>query len=165
MVKIHFFGGCREVGGSAILIQEKNTRVLLDCGIYLDEEVRIPPIVDVHNLDGVVVTHAHLDHSGGTPALYVSGSPKLWTTPLTLDIMNILISGVFCAIWYFSVDLLAQISFFIAYINAFLALFNLIPFGPLDGWKILSWKKELWVVLLITCIGLLLLLSIGKGGI
>ncbi|MHA2059264.1 MAG: MBL fold metallo-hydrolase [Candidatus Ranarchaeia archaeon] len=94
MVKIHFFGGCREVGGSAILVEDKNSRVLLDCGIYLGEEVKIPPIVNVQNLDGVVVTHAHLDHSGGTPALYVSGKPKLWATPLTLDIMKILISDM-----------------------------------------------------------------------
>lgn len=43
-----------------------------------------------------------------------------------------------------------------ALINTWLALFNLIPFGPLDGAKIFSWDKKVWLVALITAIGLLI---------
>ncbi len=75
--------------------------------------------------------------------------------------INIVLSGIFVILWFFSTGIVAQISFFIAYINAFLALFNLIPFGPLDGWKILTWKKEIWVILLIISISFIVFLSIG----
>jgi Zn-dependent protease len=76
-------------------------------------------------------------------------------------LVNILISSVFLFIWFISSGIVAQVSFFIAYINAFLAMFNLIPFGPLDGWKIFSWKKEIWGLLLIASISTILFLSIA----
>ena len=76
-------------------------------------------------------------------------------------IINIIISCIFGGIWFISTSFIAQISFFIAYINAFLALFNLIPLGPLDGWKIISWKKNIWLLLLMTSIGLIIFLSTG----
>ena len=75
--------------------------------------------------------------------------------------INLIISGIFVLIWLFSVGLVAQISFFIAYINVFIAIFNLIPFGPLDGWKIFSWKKDVWGLLLATSICLIIFLSLG----
>ena len=74
---------------------------------------------------------------------------------------NMIIAIFFTSVWFFSSGLIAEISFFIAYINAFLAIFNLIPFGMLDGWKIFSWKKEVWGVLLVICIGLIAFLSIS----
>ena len=76
-------------------------------------------------------------------------------------LVNILISSIFLLIWLISSGIIAQVSFFVAYINAFLAMFNLIPFGPLDGWKIFTWKKEIWVILLITSLGTILFLSIA----
>lgn len=76
-------------------------------------------------------------------------------------LVNILISFVFLFIWFISSGILAQVSFFVAYINAFLAMFNLIPFGPLDGLKIFSWKKEVWGLLLIASISTILFLSIA----
>ena len=94
MVKIHCYGGSREVGGSAFLVKNSKKEVLLDCGIYLSKEVRIPPISNIRNLKGIVITHAHLDHSGGFPALYGSANPKLFATPLTMDISRVLIEGL-----------------------------------------------------------------------
>jgi len=57
---------------------------------------------------------------------------------------NIVLCVIFIGIWYFSNGIIASVSFFIAYINMFLAFFNLLPFGPLDGAKILRWKIEVW---------------------
>ena len=47
---------------------------------------------------------------------------------------------------------------YVSYINVFLALFNLIPFGPFDGLKIFRWKKEVWGLLIGLDIVLLLIL-------
>lgn len=68
--------------------------------------------------------------------------------PLT----NIILAGIFLGITLVTTGLIAGIAFFIGYINAFLALFNLIPFGFFDGRKIFSWRKDIW--------GLLIALSI-----
>ena len=46
-----------------------------------------------------------------------------------------------------------------ARINTWLALFNLIPFGPFDGAKIMSWDKKIWLVAIITAIGLFIYLQ------
>ncbi len=46
-----------------------------------------------------------------------------------------------------------------ARINTWLALFNLIPFGPFDGAKIISWDKKVWLVALIIAIGLFIYLE------
>jgi len=70
--------------------------------------------------------------------------------PLT----NIAISLVFIVIWLFSGGIIASISLFVAYINAFLAFFNLLPFGPLDGLKVLRWNIGIWGMLTITSISL-----------
>ena len=62
--------------------------------------------------------------------------------------MNLVLGLIFIGIWFISNGIIASISFFIAYINVFLALFNLLPFGPLDGLKIFRWKKEVWGLLI-----------------
>jgi Zn-dependent protease len=64
--------------------------------------------------------------------------------PLT----NMILGLLFIGIWYYSTGIIKSISFFISYINIFLSLFNLIPFGPLDGAKIMRWRIEYWGVLI-----------------
>ena len=60
-MKIIFKGGVREVGGSCTLVETEDARVALDYGIKVDEGVTDNI---QHHLDAVVITHAHLDHSG-----------------------------------------------------------------------------------------------------
>jgi Zn-dependent protease len=72
--------------------------------------------------------------------------------------MNLLLGVIFFVLWMSSEGMVQSISFYIAYINVFLALFNLIPFGPLDGLKIFQWRKEIWGVLFGVDILLLLML-------
>jgi Zn-dependent protease len=67
---------------------------------------------------------------------------------------NLTISVIFFLIMLISGGYLRDISFFIAYINAFLAFFNLLPFGPMDGIKIFRWRKEVWVLLIALSIGI-----------
>jgi len=72
--------------------------------------------------------------------------------------INILLSGIFAIIWYVSNGIIASVAFFIAYINMFLAFFNLLPFGPLDGAKIIRWRIEIWGFLIVINILLLFIL-------
>jgi len=90
-------GGYREVGRSATLVQTQNSRILIDCGVntavtgknaypYLDM-LGFP----IEKLDGVVVTHAHMDHIGFIPYLYRFGyEGPVYATPPTIDLMILL---------------------------------------------------------------------------
>jgi len=90
-------GGFREVGRSCMLLQTPNSRVLLDCGVNVagDEKNAYPflnvPEFSLADLDAVVVSHAHLDHTGFLPYLYHYGyeGPTYCTTP-TRDLMTLL---------------------------------------------------------------------------
>lgn len=67
-------------------------RILLDYGVKVDgEDVQFPGHVAPKDLDAVFVTHAHLDHSGAIPLLFVSSSPKLYATEPTCEQMEVLL--------------------------------------------------------------------------
>jgi Zn-dependent protease len=68
--------------------------------------------------------------------------------PLT----NIVIAIMFLSASFFLSGIIGSISLIIGYINIFLALFNLLPFGPLDGRKVMSWRFDVWVILFIVSI-------------
>jgi Zn-dependent protease len=72
--------------------------------------------------------------------------------------MNLILGLIFFGIWVLSNGVISTISYYVSYINVFLALFNLIPFGPFDGLKIFRWKKEVWGLLIGLDIVLLLIL-------
>jgi metallo-beta-lactamase family protein len=77
-MKITFLGGAETVTGSKYLVETKTTRVLVDCGLFqgykwLRKRNWQPLAFDVDTLDAVLLTHAHLDHSGYLPALYKQG--------------------------------------------------------------------------------------------
>ena len=96
--RITSIGGFREVGRSCALLQTPNSRVLVDCGVNVagvDDKTSYPflgvPEFVLDDLDAVVITHAHLDHSGFVPYLYHYGyeGPLYCTTP-TRDLMTLL---------------------------------------------------------------------------
>jgi len=97
-MKLNFLGACREVGRSAILVETNDKNVLLDCGINLggeEREERYPYITDevMEKLDSVVISHAHLDHSGYLPHLYARGwRGNVYTTKPTRDLMQLLLA-------------------------------------------------------------------------
>lgn len=83
-----FLGATGTVTGSRFLVDTGNARVLVDCGMYqglkhLRERNWAPPPVDPATVDAVVLTHAHLDHSGMLPVLVRQGfgGPILATAP------------------------------------------------------------------------------------
>ncbi|MEH6542407.1 MAG: MBL fold metallo-hydrolase [Porticoccaceae bacterium] len=77
-MKIIFLGGTETVTGSKFLIETKTSRVLVDCGLFqgykwLRERNWQAPPLDIGSLDAIILTHAHLDHSGYIPVLYKHG--------------------------------------------------------------------------------------------
>ncbi len=92
-VKIEILGSGQEVGRAAIAVWSNSKAVLLDYGVNFDEEDRpvFPGHIRPRDLEAVVLTHSHLDHIGAAPSLYVSISPKLIATRVTLDVSRILL--------------------------------------------------------------------------
>ena len=96
-MKIRFLGAVGTVTGSRSLLQADGARVLVDCGLFqgfksLRERNWEPFPLDPRSLDAVVLTHAHLDHSGWLPALVRDGfrGPVYCTEP-TRDLLGLLL--------------------------------------------------------------------------
>jgi metallo-beta-lactamase family protein len=97
-VRISFHGAAREVTGSCHLIECGGRRILLDCGLIQGgserhERNREPFPFDPKSIDLVVLSHAHIDHSGRLPLLAKSGysGPILATSP-TVALCEILLT-------------------------------------------------------------------------
>ncbi|HID49897.1 MAG TPA: MBL fold metallo-hydrolase [Chromatiales bacterium] len=75
---IHFSGACQEVTGSCHLLEVNGRRVLLDCGLFQgsrqdEERNRAPFPFDPRSIDALILSHAHIDHSGRIPLLVQQG--------------------------------------------------------------------------------------------
>ncbi len=90
-MEVTFLGGAREVGKSAILVQGKKTNILLDYGAQTSKEPSFPMHVQPKEVDSLLLTHAHLDHSGGAPLFFLREGVKLVTTGLTLELAMLLL--------------------------------------------------------------------------
>ena len=96
-VRLTFLGGARQVGRSCLLLQTPESKILLDCGIDVasSNSEKFPyfdiPEFDINQIDAVIISHAHLDHSGLLPYLYKMGykGPCYMTNP-TRDVSSLL---------------------------------------------------------------------------
>ncbi len=91
-----FLGGAREVGRSSILLHTDESSVLLDAGIGVGGGGFFPrydsPDFHLDELDAVIVTHAHLDHSGALPLLAKYGyRGPIYVTKPTRDLVALLL--------------------------------------------------------------------------
>ncbi len=86
-----------EVTGSAYLIQTDRANVLIDCGLFqgahkLENYNRLPKRGPLQHLDSVVLTHAHLDHTGRLPLLTRFGyAGPIYATPATIDLTDLIL--------------------------------------------------------------------------
>jgi metallo-beta-lactamase family protein len=96
-VHIRFLGGAGTVTGSKYLVEHEGQRLLVDCGLFqgykqLRLRNREPLPVVPGQIGAVVLTHAHIDHSGYLPLLVKEGfHGKAWCTPATRDLCQILL--------------------------------------------------------------------------
>jgi metallo-beta-lactamase family protein len=97
MATLSFFGAAGTVTGSKYLIQANGKRLLLDCGIFqgsseLGERNFNPLPIDAKTIDYVVLTHAHLDHTGWLPVLVKSGFHGLiFANASTIELTTLLL--------------------------------------------------------------------------
>lgn len=96
-MKITFLGGTETVTGSKYLVQTKTTTIMIDCGLFqgykwLRERNWDEPLFDIKAIDAVILTHAHLDHSGYIPVLYKRGFRNpIYTHHATKELCSILL--------------------------------------------------------------------------
>jgi metallo-beta-lactamase family protein len=89
--------GGGEVTGSAYFIETGSTGVLVDCGLFqgghhAEELNRVPLGADIARLNAVLVTHAHLDHTGRLPLLALAGyTGPIFATPATIDMTGLIL--------------------------------------------------------------------------
>src|ERR1700760_1901814 len=93
-MKLTFWGAAGGVTGSMHLVESGGKRYLLDCGLNqgrrkdADRKNRELPFPG-SSIDAVVLSHAHIDHSGNLPSLVKNGfSGPIYTTPATVDLCN-----------------------------------------------------------------------------
>lgn len=95
-MKVSVLGAAKEVGRSAFLVNVNHTTILLDYGVLLKREPIFPMHVKPKDVDAVVISHAHLDHSGFVPSLFLSQSTQvqsLGTVP-TFELSQLLIEDM-----------------------------------------------------------------------
>ncbi|MBI2183489.1 MAG: MBL fold metallo-hydrolase [Thaumarchaeota archaeon] len=91
-MEISALGAAREVGRSAFLVKGKRTSVLLDFGVLMTRQPSFPIHVQRRDVDAILLSHAHLDHSGGVPLFYLSNGVELYATEVTMDLTRLLLS-------------------------------------------------------------------------
>lgn len=94
MVSLRFMGGTHEVGRNAVLLDTSSANILLDYGVKIGEKPEFPGHIRAKEVDGIIVSHAHLDHSGGTPQFYLREDKPFFATPVTTEVMRILIKDM-----------------------------------------------------------------------
>jgi len=90
-LEIKFLGGAREVGRAAVSVKAGKTQILLDYGVMLNHTPGFPMHVSPNEVDAVVMTHSHLDHSGAVPIFHIRNGMPVYGTRLTFNLASILI--------------------------------------------------------------------------
>jgi metallo-beta-lactamase family protein len=97
MATISFYGGVGTVTGSKYLLEHNGKKVLVDCGLFqglkeLRERNWQEPPFNPKEIDAVIITHAHIDHTGYLPRLVKLGfAGKVFTSRATCDLLKILL--------------------------------------------------------------------------
>ena len=96
-MKIQFYGAAQEVTGSQHLLSINGKKILLDCGLYQGKrkeafEINKNLPFNPAEIDIMLLSHAHIDHSGNIPNLVKSGfRGKIYATSATVDLCQIML--------------------------------------------------------------------------
>lgn len=97
-MKINFYGAARTVTGSQFVVEANGSKILVDCGVYqgrrrdfYERNSRFP--YEPGEIAAVILTHAHIDHSGNLPNLVKQGyQGPIYATPPTADLAAIMLA-------------------------------------------------------------------------
>ena len=93
-MKLTFLGATHEVTGSCTLLTAAGLRILIDCGMEQGKDIyeNMPLPISPGDVDLVLLTHAHIDHTGNVPLLVKKGfSGPIYSTDATLDLCQIML--------------------------------------------------------------------------
>jgi metallo-beta-lactamase family protein len=97
MLRLHFHGAAQGVTGSCFLLESDQSRLLVDCGLFqgskTEKELNYRPFpFRPASVDAMVLTHAHIDHSGLIPRLFKEGfAGPLHSSPATADLCSVML--------------------------------------------------------------------------
>lgn len=100
-MKLTFYGGAEEVGRSMIVVEKNKKSICLDCGIKLGKQTEFPVVDDNEIPKDIVISHAHLDHSG---YLAHVKNKNIYATKPSKDLIPILLSD-YSRISHLEIDL------------------------------------------------------------
>ena len=100
-LSVRFLGGTNEVGRSAIAVKGGGTQILVDYGVMMEREPGFPMHVPANEVNGIVLTHGHLDHCGAIPIFHIRNRIPVYTTQLTAEFSRLLISDFIHLSGYF----------------------------------------------------------------
>ncbi len=96
-IRLSYLGSGRQVGRSCLFLQTPESRVLMDCGVDVASDIAPYPYLEapefkIDELDAIIVSHAHIDHTGFLPYLFKFGyrGPVYCTAP-TRDVMSLML--------------------------------------------------------------------------
>jgi putative mRNA 3-end processing factor len=87
-MQLRFLGGAQEVGRSAIMLKDDRT-IMLDFGIKIDHKIEYP--ITIPKMDALIISHAHLDHTGFSAAIYNEMQMPTFGTMPTMHLSNLLL--------------------------------------------------------------------------
>ena len=103
-LKIGFLGATNEVGRAAIAVKTAKAQVLLDYGVMINHEPGFPMHVPPKEVDAIILTHCHLDHSGAIPIYHIHEKKPVYGTKLTFELTQVLIEDFIHLSGYYPVS-------------------------------------------------------------
>jgi len=74
-----------------VTVKSEKTQYLMDYGVMLERQPGFPMHIPPKDVDAIILTHSHLDHSGAIPIFYIEGKRRLFTNRLNLELTQLLI--------------------------------------------------------------------------
>ena len=124
-MKVKFLGSPEVVGRAAILVSSGGKNIIMDYGVEMTRPPKFPISFPPKDLHALILTHAHLDHIGASPYLYVSWGMPLYLTKPTLELSEVLIkdfiklSGEYLPYEFIDFTYMAQNAEFVDYRREF----------------------------------------------
>ncbi len=100
-IKLKFLGGTKEVGRSGVAVKMGRNQILVDYGVMMSHHPGFPMHISPRDINGIVLSHSHLDHSGAIPLFFIVEKMPVFGTQPTFDLSKLLITDLLKLSGYF----------------------------------------------------------------